>query len=352
MNVIFRVDASIHIGSGHVMRCLTLADRLQELGANVGFICKEFPGNLIDFIRKKNRFTVYSLPDSPPLSLSDWSSDAEQTGVVLQQKQHQIDWLVEDHYTLGEKWENQLRLYVKNIMVIDDLANRKHNCDILLDQNWFKDMDSRYDGLVPARCIQLLGPQYALLRKEFSEARKSLQPRNGKVRRILIFFGNPDPTNETAKALKVLQRLPNFKGIKIDVIIGEINKHRPEIEHLITLMPNTKLYVQADNMAELMVAADLALGACGSTIWERHFLGLPTISIITADNQIQVTEDIEHFETMWNLGWHEDVSTSTLATAVAQAVENPKALKTMSEKALTIFNNYEPDWLRSHLFIP
>lgn len=351
MNVIFRVDASIHIGSGHVMRCLTLADRLQELGANVGFICKESPGNLIDFIRKKNMFAIYSLPDSPPLSLSAWSTDAEKTGAILQQKKRPFDWLIVDHYALDHRWESRVRRFVKKVMVIDDLANRPHDCDLLLDQNYYREKN-RYLELIPKTCCQLLGLQYILLRKEFSEARKSLLPRNGKVRRILIFFGSSDPTNETAKTLKALKRL-DLQEIKIDVIIGQTNQHLLGLERIILLMPNTKLYIQTNNMAELIAVADLAIGACGSTIWERHFLGLPTISIITADNQIQVTKDIEPFETMWNLGWHEDVSTSTLANTIAQALENPKALKTMSEKALTIFNNYEePDWPRSHLFIP
>jgi len=138
MKIIFRVDASVRMGSGHVMRCLILADRLSDLGANVEFICKESPGNLIDFIRETKGFAVDPLPDDPPLSLSAWSDDAEQTGEILQQKRHLIDWIIIDHYSLDHRWECDLRKYVKKIMVIDDLANRPHECDLLLDQNYYR----------------------------------------------------------------------------------------------------------------------------------------------------------------------------------------------------------------------
>jgi len=339
----------VRMGSGHVIRCLTLADRLRDLGANVGFICKESPGNLIDFIRETEGFTVDPLPDNPPLSLNDWSADAEQTGAILQQKQHPIDWLIIDHYALDHRWECDVHRYVKKIMVIDDLANRPHECDLLLDQNYYQEKN-RYQRLVPKTCRQLLGPKYILFRKEFGIVRKSLLPRNGKVRRILIFFGCSDPTNETTKALKTLQQL-DLQGIKIDVIIGNNNQCIPEIERLTLLTPNTKLYIQTNNMAELIAAADLAIGSGGSSIWERHLLGLPTITIITADHQIEVMESVEYFKTIWNLGWYEDVSKSILADAITHALEDPKTLISMSEKALSIFKINKPDWIRSNLFL-
>ena len=364
--IIIRTDASLRIGSGHVMRCLTLAVALRDLEAEVQFVCRKHVGNLIVLIRRKN-FIVHELPVSGNLEFSavsennsehepeNWFGTSQEQDVAetinVIQEIHP-DWLIVDHYSLGQIWETKLRPHVRKIMVIDDLANRPHDCDLLLDQNYFMDGTTRYEGLVPESCTKLLGLQYVLLRSEFAEVKKHLSPKSGNVRRIFLFFGGSDPDNLTGRALEALSD-HGLNYLNVDVVIGESNRNRGSVEKLVSKRKNTQLYIQIDNIAQLMGEADLALGTGGSTTWERLFLGLPAITIINAVNQKQVTEDLEQFGAIWNLGWHEDVSTSTLANTIAQALENPKALKTMSEKALTIFNNYEePDWLRSHLFIP
>src|SRR5690606_26558309 len=132
-------------------------------------------------------------------------------------------------YSIDIQWELKLRTYVNRIMVIDDLANRRHDCDLLLDQNLYENMEQRYMGLVPETCKLLLGPRYALLRPEFREARKKLRPRDGTVRRILIFFGGTDPTNETLKAIEAV-RLLNCSDIEVDVVVGAKNPHRDLIK--------------------------------------------------------------------------------------------------------------------------
>jgi len=361
MRFVFRTDASTKMGSGHVMRCLTLAEELKKYGSDITFISRAHEGNLNGLISDKGmKVAELSAPDSCSAPVGNGCSDdyAEWLGVTQEQDARESinalgktipDWLIVDHYDLDESWEKTIRPHVKKIMVIDDLANRPHECDLLLDQNYYQEKN-RYQRLVPKTCPQLLGPKYILFRKEFSIARKSLLPRNGKVRRILIFFGSSDPTNETTKALETLQQL-DLQGIKIDVIIGNNNQCIPEIERLTLLTPNAKLYIQTNNMAELIAAADLAIGSGGSSIWERHLLGLPTITIITADHQIEVMESVEYFKTIWNLGWYEDVSKSILADAITHALEDPKTLITMSEKALSIFKINKPDWIRSNLFL-
>ena len=205
MRLIIRADASIEMGSGHVMRCLALAEELKKNGFDITFITRAHEGNLNGLISDKGmKVAELSAPDSRSAPVGNGCSDdcAEWLGVTQEQDARETInalgktipyWLIVDHYGLDELWEKTIRPHVKKIMVIDDLANRHHDCEMLLDQNWFDDKESRYRGLVPAGCTQLFGPEYALLRPEFAEARKNLKPRTGEVKRIFVFFGGADP---------------------------------------------------------------------------------------------------------------------------------------------------------------
>jgi len=308
MKIVFRTDSSMDIGTGHVMRCLTLADELRERGADVSFVCRKALGNLIQHIEDKG-YRVYPLPPDIDLSV-----DRDLTQKILQKQTELIDWLIIDHYEIDASWEFYLRKYANKIMVIDDLANRKHDCDILLDQNYNKN-NSRYNGLVPEHCIQLLGPEYALLRPQFREARENLRERDGGVKKILVFMGGADPANETGKVLKALNLL-NRDDIAIAVVIGASNPVKNELETLTKRMPNTACYFQVENMAELMAHVDLCLGASGSTTWERCCLGLPSIVMVLADNQKDIAEELEKEGVVVNLGWHEDVTEMDIKNAV------------------------------------
>jgi UDP-2,4-diacetamido-2,4,6-trideoxy-beta-L-altropyranose hydrolase len=192
--ILIRTDASVQIGTGHVMRCLTLADELRGRGAEVIFVCREFDGNLCGYIEEKG-YIVHRLPVSDATEQGDqnieiglkhtaWlgadcQTDVEQVEEIIKDLESPPDWLVVDHYALDERWEECLRSYCKKIMVIDDLADRPHNCDLLLDQNFYENLESRYDGLVPPQCKKFLGPKYALLRPEFRESVPSASPDNG-----------------------------------------------------------------------------------------------------------------------------------------------------------------------------
>ncbi len=305
MRVVFRVDASTKMGSGHVMRCLTLAEELEKNGSDVSFISRAHEGNLNHLILKKG-FQIHELQNSISTKLNKKSikgdnydrwlgatedKDAQETIKAI--GIDKPDWLIVDHYALSEKWEKTVRPTVKNIMVIDDLANRSHDCDMLLDQNWFENMDTRYACFVPANCTQLLGPGYALLRQEFTEARKSLKQRNGKVNRIFVFFGGSDPHNLTGMALRALSE-PELTHLEVDVVIGENNNHRDKIQKLAELRDLTHLHIQVDNMASIMKKADLAIGSGGSTTWERMCLNLESHVIISAENQKDVNEHLNN----------------------------------------------------------
>jgi len=298
IEVVFRTDASVKIGSGHVMRCLTLAEALMKNGVSVTFISRNQTGNLNWLISKKG-FKIVELhqPESDKTDkcknrekgdvYMEWlgvSETADAKDTIHALKNDNLDWLIVDHYSLSEKWENKLRPYVKNIMVIDDLANRRHDCDMLLDQNLFEDMETRYDDIIKVGCTKLLGPEYALLRPGFAEARKSLKPHRGSVERVFVFFGGSDPFNFTVKTLTALSN-PKYEKLHIDVVITESNVFKEEISLLVEIRKNTNLYENIDNIYSIMIMADLAFGAGGMNTWERLCLRLPTLAISFSENQ-------------------------------------------------------------------
>ena len=345
--LIIRADASVQIGTGHVMRCLTLADELRERGADIIFVCREFDGNLCGYIEEKH-YIVHRLPVSNEQEHNiegnlkhavwlgaDWQTDARQVEEIIKGVDTPPDWLVVDHYAIDERWEGHLRPYCKKIMAIDDLADRPHDCDLLLDQNFYENLESRYDGLVPAWCKKLLGPKYALLRPEFREARKNLRKRDGHVKRIMIFFGGSDLSNETAKALEAVRML-NRPDIAVDVVVGAFNQNKEEIKELYSIIPNIHYHHKADNMAQLMIDADLYIGAGGSTTWERCILGLPTITLVVAENQAETTGAVAKAGASLNLGWSEAVDVARLVDTIKAMIENPQQIKEMSNKAKCI----------------
>lgn len=354
MNIVIRTDASVEIGTGHVMRCLALADALRSKGAIISFICRELHGSLCDFLAARgyvvhrldelnsaNKGSIFQkTPHSHWLNVN-WNADAEQTEAILA-KEKDVEWLIVDHYALDSEWESRVRQYAHKIMVIDDLADRPHACDLLLDQNLYLDLESRYDGLVPIHCQKLLGPKFALLRPEFLEARKNLRIRDGLVKRILIFFGGVDPTNETLKALEAIQLL-NRPDIAVDVVVGAANPSKDRIKEICLTMSNAHYHCQVDNMALLMVNADLAIGAGGSTMWERCYLGLPSITVVIADNQIEIAKTVAAQGAIWNLGLPNEVNVGSLLKAVTNILENPQTLKEMISIALNLINKDESD---------
>lgn len=292
MQIVFRVDSALQIGSGHLMRCLTLATGLREKGATCVFICRSHPNNLNSLVRQKG-FTVYELPQgTEPTSSEDLGVppevDAQQTQAALE-KLGQVDWLVVDHYGIEANWEKAMRPWTKKIFIIDDLANRFHDCDVLLDQNYTL-QQNRYSGLVPSNCSVLLGPRYALLRPEFIAAREKLE-REGHLpfdpRKVFIFFGGTDPKNYTTKALEILRPIGDFSP---EVVIGANHLYQDQVAKQIRYFPNGKLHIKTDKIAEIMSRCCWYFGSGGSITWERMCLGLTGIVFPVADNQFEFSK--------------------------------------------------------------
>lgn len=334
MNIVIRTDASVEIGTGHVMRCLTLAKQLKRHGAEVTFVCCEFEGNSISYLQGEG-MGVAVLP-----SIEDnfqWQLDAEETIVVIKEMNIEVDLVIVDHYGLDSSWESRLRRFTKKIMVIDDLADRPHDCDLLLDQNYYLNMNERYGKLVPEHCIQMLGPDYVLLRDEFMQAVKRPRERKGEINSILVFFGGTDPTGETIKTLKAIRDI-NIPEMKINVVVGAANPKRYETERLCSEMQNVNFYCQVSNMAELMWEADLAIGAGGATTWERCYLGLPSLTVVLAGNQLEVTKTIANQGATIYLGEGPDLTVESYQRAIMNSIQNPDSLKTMTDKCIEIID--------------
>ena len=344
--VAIRVDSSEQIGSGHLMRCLTLAERLRKDGADVHFISRDLAGSLHRLV-EEHGFPLHLLPqheENPNLTgYVAWLTvpqvvDAEETGEILSRMQP-VNRLVVDSYALDAVWEQRLRPLVREIFVIDDLANRPHDCDVLLDQNYYREMRHRYDGLVPPACKLLLGPSHALLREEFYEAREKIGVRDGVLRRILVFYGGSDTTRETEKAIRALAQL-QLPSVAVDVVVGGSNSHRAYIEELCAAHDFLHYHCQVSNMAELMAHADLCLGAGGTTTWERCFLGLPAIVTAVAENQIQVCEDCAEAGYICYLGRWDEVTEADLAKAVQKCIM-PQALREVQRSCRLDVNDDE-----------
>lgn len=306
---LFRVDASIDIGTGHVRRCLTIADAMVKKGKKVTFITRSHEGNLIDEIKRRN-YLVKELPRMHVDGLQgyqqwlgcDWSIDLAQTISNIENKN---SLLIVDHYGIDQRWEKGVRPYVKKIMAIDDLGNRSHSCDFLLDQNISASAE-KYSGLISDSCVMLLGTKYCLLREEFSNFRDvSLKRRSKKseLKIILITLGGVDKNNIT---YSILEKIKSISGIGFKVVVGSKNENYYKLLKLSEGKKNIEIIVNAENMAELMAGADLCIGAAGGTTWERCCLGLPTIQLVIADNQKEIARRLAEMGAVQYLDLHDD----------------------------------------------
>lgn len=326
---IIRTDASTTIGTGHVIRCLTLAGQLREKGAFVSFICREHNGHLCDLIEDRG-FCVHRLskctdPTSPssecdpyhaPWIGSTWEDDASETTRIISAMKEKPDWLIVDHYSLDYRWEEHLRSCVHQIFVIDDLADRVHNCDLLLDQNLVAGMETRYDGKIPHSCVKMLGPEYALLQPIYWELHDRIPPRERPIRRILIFFGGVDRNNLTGLALSAVMQL-NHLNLLVDVVISEKSSHFNAIRDQAASRPEIILHSNLPSLAPLMAKADLAIGAAGTTSWERLCLGLPTLVVTTAENQKDIAHGLKEQDLIIWLGDADSITVEMIRESVS-----------------------------------
>lgn len=325
MKVAFRADASTHLGSGHVMRCLVLARKLRENNVEVALISRALDETLLALVQESGiEFRQLDLGGRP--EDSGWAADADATCRALPET---VDWLIVDHYALDARWHRAVRAKAKRIMVIDDLADRPLDADLLLDQNLVAEMETRYAPWTPPTCKRLLGPRYALLHDAYKVKRARQSPRTGSIKRILVSFGAGDATNETSKALKALQSMER-PDIAIDVVVGSSNPHRDEVADLIAKTPGAGLYLQLPHLADRMAEADLFLGAVGTTTWERCCLSLPGLVTSVAANQEAGASALSVAGCHLYLGPSAQITVADWANAISTALRCPSWLLSMA----------------------
>ncbi len=326
MRALFRADASVSIGSGHIMRCLTLANALRRQGISCDFASRDGKGALHQLVTAQG-FTLLRLPPCDADAGTEESDDAAQTLALLTQN---YALLIVDHYALAARYCQQLRQRCRYILQIDDLANRPLDCDLLLDQNLLPDAASRYQQLVPPYCRQLLGPAYALLRDEFYQHSDGHDKQ-----RILIGFGGSDAQNLTALAISALQQL-KLTSLHADIVIGANNPWRTQLEQLVRRLPNAQLHVQCDYMAKLMHQARLMLGAGGSSHWERCICGLPGLVVTVAENQQATTAYLDQLGACVWLGQAADMTAECFAEQLCYHLSQPDLLARISRQASAV----------------
>ncbi len=363
MKVAFRVDANADIGLGHLMRCLALADRLAAAGA-----CCHFLG-YGDVVRASvaDRHVFYSLPDVPAERLDDvdaegvqdyahwlpggWRADAAACLDVLADIGH-VDWLVVDHYALDRRWEEMLVPATVRLMVIDDLADRDHACDLLLDQNLVEGLETRYHLRVPAGCRQLLGPRYALLRPEFAAIRPAAQgrPTLAGVKSILVMFGGADAVDLTSVAVAVLREIA-YAG-SVNVVVGPLYANVAALRKSLAALPGAILHVAPRGLADLMAGADFVVGSPGVSSWERCVLGAPAAVVTVATNQAQIATALAKVGAHWHLGAVGRGTFDALKAALTLALHSPDSLEGMRRSAFAVCDGLGTDRVARHLAAP
>ena len=283
--IVIRSDSSFQIGSGHVMRDLALAERLSKYDRNICFVCRNFPGHFADQIVKSG-YQLKLLPET-----------AETKAEIEVIKALQPDWLVVDHYDIQKEWEIQFD-GICRVLVIDDLANRPHHCDVLIDQNFHSKKDP-YAGLQEKSSNRYVGPQFSLLRSHILELdqKEKVNPY------VLCFFGGSDYSGETLKFVKALQKRPTQLKLKIvvtrnNVKFSELSQIPPE---------GFELHLAPANWEELLAGATLYFGSGGSVTWERMYLGVPGCVVSVAENQYEIARSLAEHSYQKFLGHAEEV---------------------------------------------
>ncbi|WP_434774610.1 UDP-2,4-diacetamido-2,4,6-trideoxy-beta-L-altropyranose hydrolase [Pseudomonas oryzihabitans] len=316
MHILIRCDASLSLGSGHVMRCLTLADALAAVGCKVHFACRSGPGDLLALVASRGyEAHALSVPDrrSDFEAALPWQEDIEALWKALP-AELDFAWCVVDHYGLGHEWETAVRLRARRVMAIDDLDTRRHAVDLFLDQNLSAQMRTI---ALPEVAHVLAGPRFALLRPAFANPRPECQ---GPIKRVLVSFGGVDAAGET---LKVLTALADLSELQVDVVAGPANPHWIELVERCRGRPTWRLWQHVEDFAGLLRKADLSIGAGGGTAWERACLGIPSLCVSLAPNQRANAEALAVAGAHLYLGDAAQVSVAAYRAAVQTLQASP-----------------------------
>ncbi len=343
MLIVFRADASLEIGSGHLMRCLTLADLLRDLGARSMFFCRHLSPQLAGRIERQGHGLVrLTQPAQAAASVhpvahatwlgTSWQADADETARQIAALDRPPDWLVVDHYALDARWEGVLRGHARAMLVVDDLADRAHDCDVLLDQNLHAAPEARYHGKVGGNCRLLLGPRHALLRPEFAAARQARLASPPQAERLLVFMGGVDNGNMTRTVLQGALALAR-PNLHLEVVVAASNPHLEALRSEFDAIPNVAIHVDVPDLGVRLAAADIAVGAGGGAMLERACLGMPSVTVAIAANQQPGAESLGRCGATLYLGRAAEVGAADIGHALALLLQSPTLRGALAERA-------------------
>jgi UDP-2,4-diacetamido-2,4,6-trideoxy-beta-L-altropyranose hydrolase len=316
--ILLRADASAQIGTGHVMRCATLACAIRARGWAAALVGR-MPEDLAAAVRDTG-VEVHPLPDG-------LAFEAEPDLLAARGWLDGVDVVVADHYALGDDWRRSVAGGGRVVMAIDDVAASPLAADVVLNQNLGASPE-RYRGLVATDTVILAGPRFALLRPEFAELRSTATERSGRAGRILVFMSGADEHDVTSRAARV--------AAATDIVVGSAYPFLQRLLAWTAGIPTVTVHINTPDMPALMAAADLAIGAPSSASWERCALGLPAILVILAENQVENAARLQEAGAAVSLGWHNEVSDGRLAATLYRLCADQPLLRAMSRAAAEI----------------
>jgi UDP-2,4-diacetamido-2,4,6-trideoxy-beta-L-altropyranose hydrolase len=321
------------------MRCLTLAHTLKQHGWLVTFICRQHPGSCHAMIYEQG-FHLLTLDSTETDALQGYNkwlgvSQLEDARLCrsLLQTETRFDLCIVDHYGLDREWQSAMAGVYDQLLVIDDLANRHHQCDYLLDQTLGRQPDE-YRALAPSSCNIITGKPYMLLRQEFAELRPLAMKnriQSGPISDILVAMGGNDPDNVCAKVLSGIDFFRQQTGAELTVTVMTTSfaKHVDTIASQANTLPWLSVAVDCRQVADLLLNADLAIGASGSGAWERCCMGLPTLSVINAENQAWIDATLAEHGACVSLGRHQHINDETISSALEGISSDQDAYRDM-----------------------
>jgi UDP-2,4-diacetamido-2,4,6-trideoxy-beta-L-altropyranose hydrolase len=314
MRVVFRVDASGEVGFGHLSRCINLAEVLRSRGNEVSFVCRDDEAKSFKALEYR-LFATVLLTLLEVDEVVSQQEDAQQTIQALQGERP--EWLIVDSYTLDKNWERLMRPHVAKIAVIEDLSGREHDCDLLLDQNYSERSAASFEKFVPNTCELLLGPRFALIGEQFRRLRELKSKPTPELKRIFVFCGGSDPQNLTQQVINEIS-CSELSNVAVDVVVGAQNKTFDR-EAALKLNANIEIHNASGEFARIMSIADLAIGAGGTTSWERMCLGVLSIVVSIAENQISACEKLGRDCLVTYLGAQPSLKPGAIRNAVIEA---------------------------------
>jgi len=347
MNIVFRCDASTELGTGHVYRCLTLADAFDKGLNKIAFVVLKHADNLADLIRARGYkcFEIHSTDLSPDM-LGETKFEhypQERDWFLTKNKLTALgfnpDLILVDHYSLSDTWETLAKSVASYVCVIDDLANRKHDCAVLLDQNLGRE-DTHYEELVDSKTKILAGGNYCLLRNEFAQQKdkaEKYKESSTSISRLFINMGGADHDNAS---LLLLRAISVFDQLEVTLLLGPLYEHSESLQQFIKAHPalNVTILKNINNVAEVLATQDLAIGASGASSWERMALGIPTMLYSLAPNQEPIARQLEHLACAINMGPITSFSEKKLQSSLSSLINDRVRYLNMVKNNLSAIN--------------